>query len=157
MEQKLVGLVIVVVGILLILISVSFTLEHMARGMELHKVCSLDDAVCPFIEIPWQGMFSVGIGALYVIIGLFVYLKQFTKAKESQDISGAKKKLKDLEGDERDVYNALIEENGMIFQSALIDKTGFSKVKVTRVLDKLENRKLIERKRRGMTNVIVLR
>jgi uncharacterized membrane protein len=157
MEQKIVGFLIAAVGVLLILISISFTQEHMARGMELHKICSLDPSVCPFIEIPWQGMFSIGIGVLYVVIGLLIYLKPFTKGKESHDIRDAKKSLKKLEGEERDVYNTIIEENGMIFQSTLMEKTGLSKVKVTRVLDKLENKKLIERKRRGMTNVVVLR
>jgi uncharacterized membrane protein len=159
MDQKIIGIVVAAFGVLLILISISFTQEHMARGMELHKICSLDPAVCPFIEIPWQGMFSIGIGALYVLIGLLMYLKPFGKAREvsGHELSDARKKLKGLEGDERDVFNTIIEENGMIFQSTLMEKTGLSKVKVTRVLDKLENKKLVERKRRGMTNVVVLR
>ena len=46
--------------------------------------------------------------------------------------------------------------NGTIFQSDLVEKSDFSKVKVSRILDKLEGRQLIERKRRGMTNVVVL-
>ena len=38
----------------------------------------------------------------------------------------------------------------------LIQETGFSKVQMTRILDRMEGRKIIERKRRGMTNVIIL-
>ena len=37
-----------------------------------------------------------------------------------------------------------------------IDRT-MTKVKVTRILDKLEGRGLVERKRRGMTNVVMLK
>lgn len=37
------------------------------------------------------------------------------------------------------------------------NKTGLTKVKVTRILDRLEGREIIERKRRGMTNVVILK
>ena len=52
---------------------------------------------------------------------------------------------------------AVEDAQGTIFQPDLADKTGFSKVKVTRILDRLEGKQLIERKRRGMTNVVVLK
>ena len=45
--------------------------------------------------------------------------------------------------------------NGSVYQSDIMKKTGFSKVKVSRVLDKLEQKGLLERKRRGMTNLVV--
>ena len=35
--------------------------------------------------------------------------------------------------------------------------TGFGKVKITRVIDRLEGKNLIERRRRGMTNVVVFK
>ncbi|RLE76927.1 MAG: transcriptional regulator, partial [Thermoprotei archaeon] len=35
--------------------------------------------------------------------------------------------------------------------------TGFSKAKVSRILDKLEAMGLVERKRRGMSNIVLLR
>jgi len=38
-----------------------------------------------------------------------------------------------------------------------VEETGFTKVKITRILDSLEGNGLIERKRRGMTNIIILR
>ena len=44
-----------------------------------------------------------------------------------------------------------------MYQSSLMKETGFSKVKTTRVLDRLETKKILERKRRGMTNLVVLR
>ena len=44
-----------------------------------------------------------------------------------------------------------------MFQSSLVNETKLSKVKVTRILDRLEGKSLIERKRRGMSNVIILK
>ena len=44
-----------------------------------------------------------------------------------------------------------------MFQPDLMEKLEIGKVKTTRLLDKLEAKQLIERKRRGMNNLVVLR
>ncbi len=44
-----------------------------------------------------------------------------------------------------------------IEQSALPEKTGISKSNVSRALDLLESRGLVEKRRRGMTNTILLK
>ena len=62
-----------------------------------------------------------------------------------------------LLADEKLILEKVIESEGTIFQSELVDKTSLTKVKITRILDKLEGKGLIERKRRGMTNVVVLK
>ena len=48
-------------------------------------------------------------------------------------------------------------ENGTIFQADLMEKLETGKVGITRLLDKLEAKQLIERKRRGMTNIVILK
>ena len=40
---------------------------------------------------------------------------------------------------------------------ASVDRTDLSKATVSRMLDSLESKQLLERKRRGMGNVVVLR
>ena len=86
----------------------------------------------------------------------------FTKPREKvivKRIKDKKKKL-DLSGldkDERKVIDLLLNENGAMFQSSLMEKMEIGKVKATRLLDKLESKQLIERKRRGMNNIIVLK
>ena len=52
---------------------------------------------------------------------------------------------------------AIIQDSKTIFQADLIEKLSFGKAKMSRVLDRLENKGLVERKRRGMTNVVVLK
>ncbi|MBS3124728.1 MarR family transcriptional regulator [Candidatus Woesearchaeota archaeon] len=69
----------------------------------------------------------------------------------------AKVEVKSLEGEEAQVAALLVEAQGMMFQNELVEKTQLSKVKVTRILDKLEGKGLVERRRRGMTNVIILK
>ncbi|MEK6845043.1 MAG: MarR family transcriptional regulator [Nanoarchaeota archaeon] len=50
-----------------------------------------------------------------------------------------------------------MQNNKAIFQAELIEKTKFGKAKITRILDRLEGKGFVERKRRGMTNIVVLR
>lgn len=62
-----------------------------------------------------------------------------------------------LKAEEKKLYEITNGTGGAIFQADLVEKSGFSKVKVSRILDALEGRGLIERRRRGMTNMVVLK
>ena len=62
-----------------------------------------------------------------------------------------------LNEDEKLILNTIISSEGTIFQSDLVEKTQINKVKITRILDKLEGKNLTERKRRGMTNIVILK
>jgi len=66
------------------------------------------------------------------------------------------KTIKSLREDELKVY-MLIKDEGLIYQNEIVKKTGFSKAKVSRILDKLEAIGIVERKRRGMSNIVILR
>ena len=59
--------------------------------------------------------------------------------------------------DEKKIVSLIIDEGGTIFQSQLVDKSGYSKSKVSLILDRLEAKKILERKRHGMSNAIVLK
>jgi len=64
---------------------------------------------------------------------------------------------KTLKEDERKIYRAIIEAGGIVQQSELPEKTGLSKASISRVLDLLESKGLVERRRRGMRNVVLLK
>jgi len=64
--------------------------------------------------------------------------------------------LKTLKDDEKIIYEIIFSEDGIVYQSDLIEKTGFSPAKVTRCLDALENRGIIKRKRKGVHNIVSL-
>ncbi len=59
--------------------------------------------------------------------------------------------------DERKIVQIVADEGGTIFQSQLVEVTGYSKSKVSLVLDRLEARGILERRRHGMSNVVVLK
>jgi DNA-binding transcriptional ArsR family regulator len=54
------------------------------------------------------------------------------------------------------VYELLIEGEGKLPQRKIVERTDLSKATVSRTLDKLEHRGLVERKRSGMGNTIHL-
>lgn len=62
-----------------------------------------------------------------------------------------------LGNDERKVYEAVLDAGGFLGQSELVQKVSLSKTTVSRSLDILESRGLLERKRRGMSNVVVVK
>lgn len=62
--------------------------------------------------------------------------------------------LRLLEGDERRMFLAIRDAGGEALQKDLIENTKMSNAKVTRVLDKLEERGLIVKERHGMTNKV---
>jgi uncharacterized membrane protein len=61
-----------------------------------------------------------------------------------------------LEEREKEIVR-MLEKEGAIFQAALMEKFNIGKVGITRLLDKLEAKQIIERKRRGMNNIVVLK
>ena len=63
---------------------------------------------------------------------------------------------KTLKADEQTLFKAIIDE-GIVHQSELVEKTGLPKSNVSRALYGLESRGLIERRRRGMGNVVLLK
>lgn len=65
--------------------------------------------------------------------------------------------LRLLEGDERRVYRKVVESGGEILQKDIVTAVLFSKAKVSRIIDKLENKGLVSKERYGYTNRIVLK
>jgi uncharacterized membrane protein len=113
--------------------------------------------------IAMQTWISLAIAGLVAVIGIFLI---FSKEEKEIVIKKVKEKVEvekkahpidysKLDKEEKVIMRAVEDAQGTIFQSDLVDKTGFSKVKVTRVLDRLEGKQHIERKRRGMTNVVI--
>lgn len=148
-------------GIFLIILSVILFLSTFSLASKLseatHLSCPAEPSECPF-----EGAFIIntegyiGFGAA-IIVGLVgVYLLMISKeGMKPQKIKS--KKLADLKKDEKDILKIVSDSEGAIFQGELVEKSGMSKVKVTRILDRLEGKGFVERKRRGMSNVVLLK
>jgi hypothetical protein len=120
---------------------------------------------------------TIGIAILVFVLSVGIYMIFFAKdiipirevhrikvVKDARVSSSnkkfslhIKKSLSSLSSEEKIVYNLILNSEGSIFQSEIVKSTGHSKVKITRILDRLEGKGIIERKRRGMTNIILLK
>ncbi len=115
---------------------------------------SLNDVLF-FIITAWLG----GMSFLYIVIspkekevpGLQVNTPEIAENKNAALLAASI-----LEGDEKTLLQQIIDSND-ILQRELVSKTGFSEPKVSRLLDKLERRGLILRRRDGMGNRISLK
>ncbi len=134
----------------------NYTLKKLIGDTCTHgSTCSMYDTVAI------QTWISLAIIIIIIVIGLAI---MFTKPKEkviikTKTIKEKKKKLdlNELDKDEKSVINLLLSEGNAMFQADLMEKLEIGKVKTTRLLDKLEAKQFIERKRRGMNNIVVLK
>ena len=62
-----------------------------------------------------------------------------------------------LKEEQQIIYQIILDEDGMMAQSDIVEKTGLSKSNVSRTLDVLESMGLVEKRRRGMGNLIMLK
>ena len=106
-----------------------------------------------------------GLMGLVAAVGLFIAFFMKDRLQHTENSHAGKelsesekmKKLEHLDAKERIVMNIILRENGSVYQNEIVKETKQSKVKITRILDQLEGKGLIERRRRGMTNVVVLK
>ena len=157
MKNKNVGFLIsgIAVMIAVIVLIFNFSLKNIAGQTCSHTTCSMYDTMTA------QTYLSMTIAGVIFIIGLFLIF-----SKETEKVIVKTKKIKEkpkpidtsrLDKDEKQVIKLLQQENNAIFQRTLMEKLEIGKVKTTRLLDKLEAKQLIERKRRGMNNIVVLK
>ena len=159
MENKYVGLLILgVVSIFFALvISFNMALENIVTSTCVHG------PECPmYANLATQKIISYSLIGLLILVGAFVtfFMKEKAPSSETRKVlreEEKKKVLENLDEEEKRVMELVLANQGSIYQSDLLKETAYTKVKVTRLLDKLEGRGLVERKRRGMTNIIVLR
>ena len=149
-----------VLSIAALLVLIIFLYQTALKEIVIAGCGAAHTTLCPMSQsINQQTYLSLGIVGILVVIG-FVLI--FTKPEERIIIKKVKERKKKidkskLDKDERKVVSLLENENGAMFQKTLMEKLDIGKVKITRLLDKLEAKQLIERKRRGMNNIVVLK
>lgn len=158
MDRKKTGLIVILFGMIFLALTYFAHSKIVFLNAELHKTCNLPNAICPLLQPPAETVASFIFS--FILLGFGAYLlfykkPEFRAAEERKE--KAKEVVKTLKDEEKTVYNLISDAGGVIFQSELVEKSEFAKVKVTRILDSLEAKGLIERKRRGMTNAVVLK
>ncbi|MDA3836905.1 MAG: MarR family transcriptional regulator [Nanoarchaeota archaeon] len=160
MENKKVGSLILGIATAMLLIVYIF---NRALNSIVATTCTHGTSCTMYDTMTAQYALSLSIVGIIVAIGLYVMLSKpnetIVEKTIIKEIKEKKKKLNlsGLDKKEKAVIKLVKDEGGVIFQAELKDKLEIGKVGVTRLLDKLESKGLIERKRRGMNNVVVLK
>lgn len=161
MENKNVGWLVIGIGVVMGIIVFLF---NSVLKENLGLTCSHGPSCEMYSNLNVQTWISLAIVGVILAIGIFLL---FSKPKEKiietikykTKIIEEKKKpldLSRLDTKEKEAVKMLQEEGGM-FQKTLMEKLEVGKVGMTRMLDKLEAKQIIERKRRGMNNFVVLK
>ncbi len=125
---------------------------------QTYEKANLDMATCPAHQsnFSWMIVLAFGVGFLLLGVGIYFFLLHRNPAVEEKAAFKSVDTSK-LDAQEKTIYDFLNSKEGSVYQTDLIKETGFSKVKITRLLDRLESKGIVERKRRGMANIIVLK
>lgn len=162
MENKNIGWLIVGISIFIFIMIGIF---HYGVNKAIGDTCSMGPTCGMYDTLNIQTWLSLALGFVVLVIGIFFIFaktpekvitntitKTITKKEPKKKIS-----LDGLDKQEKEVINIIQKEGGAIFQATLMEALGSGKVGITRLLDKLEAKQLIERKRRGMNNIVVLK
>jgi len=161
MENKYVGYLLLGISVLVVIIILLFnsTLKEIVKEScgEAHSIS------CPMNKtVNEQTYIALGVVGLLIIVSLMLIFSKpqkeiiFKTRTIEKRIKKKEINTSDLKIEEKRVLN-LIRENKAVFQADLIEKTGFGKAKMTRIIDRLEGKGFVERKRRGLTNVVVMK
>ena len=158
MKNKNVGLLII--GISIVLGIIVYLFNRALRDITTAS-CSMGPECAMYGAINTQTYVSIALVGLIMVIGIAIMLAKEEKQVITKTIKEKQEKrkvsLSGLNSEEKKIIQIISGADGSIFQSELAEKSGFDKVKVTRILDRLEGGQIIERRRRGMTNIVLLR
>jgi len=156
-DNKRIGIIISIISVILLFILASFSIK-IAKS-EAAACIHPGGGQCPITaHIPPASYFGAALLAVTFILGIRLMRKAEASEKMRKDaVEKAEAVAKALKGDEKKAYELIVASQGAIFQSELVEKMGYSKVKVTRILDKLEGQNLIERRRHGLANMVLIK
>lgn len=101
----------------------------------------------------------MGMTIMYLLTGRWREYSDSSAVEEKEEDKREKWNmiLDTLKEDEQNIYKEILDAGGEMFQKDLVSLSGFNGAKVTRILDRLEKRKCVERKSHGMTNKVMLK
>jgi len=93
---------------------------------------------------------SIVMSSCAVSLILLNILKSEIKVRQASTV-------RSLSKSEKKVYDFLLSKGGVAFQSEIVETLNLSKSTVSIILDKLEAKGLVERRRRGMSNIVIVK
>ncbi len=129
-----------------------------------YQITSIRDLSINVIGIAFNFIMPLVGGSLLLMSGNMLFgldkrlhtgrIRSEDKARSTQQKNAIVRNM--LTSGERNLFEIIKEHNGQILQSDLVGMSGYSKVKVHRIIKNLENKNVVRRIRHGITNKIFL-
>jgi len=161
---KRIGIVLIIVGVIVGIFGYWLkSYNDSIAQVQLNETgtCYLPNGTC--LHATSDSIFYVTTAIAIFLVALGTYLilmkggphttKKIESVIEKKPIAETGKLSPEL----RQIYDVIIQSNGAILQGEIVSKSGMDKVKVSRLLDKLEMLGMIERRRHGMSNLVVVK
>jgi len=164
MKPRHLGISIIIVSI--IVIGMLFYFNSILNKQNL-EICSescgtQEGASCSIESCPFNAEHNNSEGFIFIMgllvaflggIGFYLTLTKAEKLIEQKEYD-----LTKLNSEEKEIFLFIKENKDKgVYQSNIVEKFNIPKSKVSRILDKMERLEIIEKKRRGMTNIILLK
>ncbi|MBI4144337.1 hypothetical protein HY486_03760 [Candidatus Woesearchaeota archaeon] len=156
-ENKKTGYAIIGIAALLIVLLTAIKIDNDSKSTVLcEKFYETDHDMkeCPVHKSSFSWVIILAYVIVFAMLGLGGYIA-YIPAKTEKHFKNID--ISTLDDEEKMVYELIKAKQGSAYQGELIKETQWGKVKISRILDKLESKEILERKRRGMTNIIVLK
>ncbi len=143
-------------ALLVLLVAIPFVVNHQSLPEPIIVFVSLFILIAALVA---------GTAAAYLFMSRLPATQQSDVGApalpEGQGAASTPPELEDLvirllDGDERRLMRVIVQSRGDVLQRDLVTATGFTGAKVSRLLDRLEERGLVVRERQGMTNRVRL-
>ncbi|MDO8642975.1 MAG: MarR family transcriptional regulator [Candidatus Woesearchaeota archaeon] len=162
MKSKQLGIMLAVISVI-VLASLIFFIrsfdKHLTEacvatcGTAEGSTCS--EQGCPYIQgkgLLWIPLATCILIAVVGGIGLFLAFSKSERVIQQKEYD-----IHKLNEEEKKAFLLIKDHKEGMYQTVLAEHLKFTKVQATRLVDKLEQYGLVERKRRGMSNVIFLK
>ncbi len=152
----LMGLAIVLLA-LLIVVKINADKEgaFLCQLVETSPTLTMEE--CPAHESSTSWLLLAAFGISFLVLSAGIYMIFSPVKKEQHEEPLMKIDTSRLTEEENKMYDLIKLSQGSMYQSDIIKQMQLSKVKVSRILDSMEGKGILERKRRGMTNIVILK
>lgn len=177
MNQKQLGLVLIIVGLVLAILVLLLKLQVESVLIEdysaAHDTCITPEGTCLHTQTLIYAFIGWGIALAVFLLGIYLYFfdttQQYLMAqnamiaqalKEATKKTGTQEKfssfLAGFTADEQKILTAIHEQDG-ILQSTLRYRTDLSKAMLSQLLAKLEDKGIVTRKTKGKSKEVFLK
>lgn len=152
--DRRIGFALIVIGILIAAISA----VDMLNSEKLVNIYSKEAGTCYIGDTCLHEQNNLTFLILLIIASAIIIIGALiTVLSPSQPATKKIEKPKSLNNDEAKIFDILKASGGSMLQGEIVLKSGMAKAKISRLMDKLEMKGVIERRRHGMSNIIILK